>query len=44
MAIIAGYIAIKLVSKTLASKRFYYFAFYTRLLGRALIALTLRGF
>jgi undecaprenyl pyrophosphate phosphatase UppP len=39
MAIIAGYIAIKLVSKTVASKRFYCFAFYTRLLGTALIDL-----
>ena len=44
MAMIAGYIAIKLVSKVVASKRFHYFAFYTWLLGIVLIALTLSGF
>jgi undecaprenyl pyrophosphate phosphatase UppP len=41
---IAGYIAITLVSKVVASKRFHYFAFYTWPLSIALIALTLRGF
>ena len=41
---IAGYIAIKLVSKTVKSKKFHYFAIYTLLLGIALIALTLSGY
>ena len=44
IAMIAGYIAIKLVSKFVASRKFHYFAIYTWLLGIALIALTLRGF
>jgi undecaprenyl-diphosphatase len=44
IAMVAGYIAITIVSKTIASKRFHYFAFYTWLLGIALIALTLSGF
>jgi len=44
MAMIAGYIAIKLVSKTVKSKKFHYFAIYTWLLGTALIALTLSGY
>jgi len=44
IAMIAGYIAIKLVSKTVKSKKFHYFAIYTWLLGTALIALTLSGF
>jgi undecaprenyl-diphosphatase len=43
MAMIAGYIAIRLVSKIVSSKRFHYFAAYTSLLGVALIALTLSG-
>ena len=43
IAMIAGYIAIKLVSKTVKSKKFHYFAIYTWLLGTALIALTLSG-
>jgi undecaprenyl-diphosphatase len=43
-AIIAGYIAIRIVSNVVRSKRFHYFAFYTVLLGIALIALTLTGF
>jgi undecaprenyl-diphosphatase len=43
VALVAGYIAIKLVSKIVASKKFYYFALYTWLLGVALIALVLSG-
>jgi len=43
LAMIAGYIAIKLVSKLVRSKRFHYFAFYTFPLGIALIALALSG-
>jgi undecaprenyl-diphosphatase len=41
VAMIAGYIAIKLVSKTVASKMFHYFAIYTWLLGITLIILAL---
>jgi undecaprenyl-diphosphatase len=44
VAMIAGYIAIRLVSKLVASKKFHYFAFYTWLLGAALIVLTLTSF
>ena len=44
LAMIAGYIAIKLVSKIVASKRFHYFALYTLPLGIALIILALSGF
>jgi undecaprenyl-diphosphatase len=44
LAMVAGYIAIKLVSNLVRSRRFHYFAFYTWLLGIALIALTLSGF
>jgi len=44
MAMIAGYIAIKLVSKIVSSKRFHYFAYYTWPLGATLIILTLSGF
>jgi len=44
IAMIAGYIAIRLVSKTVKSKKLHYFAIYTWLLGTALIALTLSGF
>ena len=43
IAMVVGYIAIKLVSKTVATKKFHYFAFYTWLLGAALIILTLTG-
>lgn len=43
MAMIAGYVAIKLVSRTVSSRRFHNFAFYTWLLGAALIILTLTG-
>jgi undecaprenyl-diphosphatase len=43
MAIIAGYVAIRLVSNLVRTKRFHYFAIYTWLLGIAIIALTLSG-
>ena len=43
IAMVVGYIAIKLVSKIVATKKFHYFAFYTWLLGAALIILTLTG-
>ena len=42
-AMIAGYLAIKLVSKIVASEKFHYFTFYTWLLGATLIILTLPG-
>lgn len=44
LAAVAGYVAIRLVSNLVRSKRFHYFAFYTWLLGIALIALALSGF
>lgn len=44
VVMVAGYIAIKLVSKIVASKKFHYFAFYTWLLGIALIVLSFSGF
>jgi len=44
VAMISGYIAIRLVQKTVASKRFHYFAVYTGILGVILIALALNGF
>jgi undecaprenyl pyrophosphate phosphatase UppP len=40
---VAGYVAIRLVSKLVASRKFHYFAFYTWLLGLALISLVLAG-
>jgi undecaprenyl-diphosphatase len=43
MAIIAGYVAIKLVSNLVKTKRFHYFAAYTWPLGIVVIALTLSG-
>ena len=43
-ATIAGYIAIKIVSKTVATKKFHYFSIYTSLLGATLIILALIGF
>jgi len=43
VAMVVGYVAIRLVSKVVASKRFHYFAFYTWALGLALIALVLAG-
>ena len=44
IAIIVGYIAIRIVSKTVKSKKFHYFAIYTCLLGITIIALTLGGY
>lgn len=44
IAMIAGYVAIKLVSNLVRSRRFHYFAIYTWILGTTLIALTLAGF
>ena len=44
VVMVAGYIAIRLVSKIVGSKKFHYFAFYTWLLGVALIVLSLSGF
>jgi len=43
LAAVAGYVAIRLVSNLVRSKRFHYFAFYTWILGITLIALTLSG-
>ena len=43
VAMVVGYVAIRLVSKVVASKRFHYFALYTWALGLALIALVLAG-
>ena len=43
IAMVVGYVAIKLVSKIVATRKFHYFAFYTWLLGAALIILTLTG-
>jgi len=43
LAAIFGYIAIRLVSNLVRSKRFYYFAFYTWILGITLIVLSLTG-
>lgn len=41
IAMVAGYIAIRLVSNLVKTKKFHYFAFYTWTLGIALIILTL---
>jgi len=43
LAAVAGYVAIRLVSNLVRSKRFHYFAFYTWILGITLITLTLTG-
>lgn len=43
VAMIVGYITIRLVSQIVASRKFHYFAVYTLLLGIALIVLTLTG-
>jgi len=43
IAMITGYIAIKLVSNLVRTKKFHYFAIYTLLLGITVIALTLSG-
>jgi undecaprenyl-diphosphatase len=44
MAVVAGYAAIRFVSRLVRTKKFHYFAIYTWLLGIAIIALTLGGF
>jgi undecaprenyl pyrophosphate phosphatase UppP len=44
VAIIAGYIAIRIVSKAVKSQKFHYFAIYTLLLGITVIALALGGY
>ena len=44
VAAVVGYVAISLVSKLVASKRFHYFAFYTWLLGLTPIALVVAGY
>jgi undecaprenyl-diphosphatase len=44
LAMVAGYVAIRLVSNLVKSKKFHYFAFYTWLLGAALIILALSGY
>jgi undecaprenyl-diphosphatase len=44
IAMIAGYIAIRVVSSLVRSKKFHYFAIYTLLLGITLLALSLSGF
>ena len=43
VAMVAGYVGIRLVSKLVASRKFHCFAFYTWLLGLALILLVLTG-
>jgi undecaprenyl-diphosphatase len=43
VTMIAGYIAIELVSSSVRGKKFHFFAFYTWLLGITLIALALDG-
>ncbi len=44
VAMISGYIAIRLVQKTIATRKFHYFATYTGVLGAVLIVLALNGF
>jgi undecaprenyl-diphosphatase len=39
-AVLAGYFALKLVSKAVQGRKFHYFAFYTWTLGIALLILT----
>jgi undecaprenyl-diphosphatase len=43
LAVVAGYVAIRLVSNLVRSKKFHYFAAYTLPLGIVLIVLTLSG-
>jgi undecaprenyl-diphosphatase len=40
-AVVAGYFALKLVSKVIQGRKFHYFAFYTWALGIALLLVTL---
>jgi undecaprenyl-diphosphatase len=44
VAIVVSFVALKLLWKTLANKKFYLFAFYCWLIGIALVALSLSGF
>lgn len=44
ITMIVGYVALKLLSKIVSTKKFHYFAFYTWTLGALLIALSLSGF
>ncbi len=44
VAMIVGYLALRLLSEIVATRKFHYFASYTWLLGVALIILTLCGF
>ncbi len=44
VAMIVGYLTIKLLWKILAKKKFHFFAFYCWLFGIALVALSLSGF
>jgi undecaprenyl-diphosphatase len=44
VAIFVSFVALKLLWKTLANKKFYLFAFYCWLLGAVLLALSLSGF
>jgi len=43
-AMTVGYLALKLLHKTITEKKFHLFAFYCWLLGTALVVLTLSGF
>jgi len=43
IAMVVGYVAIRMVSKLVTTKKFHYFAIYTFLLGTALIILALSG-
>jgi undecaprenyl pyrophosphate phosphatase UppP len=42
IAIVVGFIAIRIVSRVVATRRFHYFAVYTWLLGAALVIASYR--
>jgi undecaprenyl-diphosphatase len=42
IAMVVGYVAIRVVSRVVATKRFHYFAIYTWLLGAALVIASYR--
>jgi undecaprenyl-diphosphatase len=44
VAMVIGYLALKLLWRILAAKKFYLFAFYCWLIGIVLVALSLGGF
>jgi undecaprenyl pyrophosphate phosphatase UppP len=44
VAIVVSFVALRLLWKTLANKKFYLFAFYCWLIGIALVALSFSGF